>query len=110
MLTASLVVVLALWLGWVFYLASMNLVDNRKELGKAGGPVRNQAMVDSGADLCLAFPDNKSIGTWDCVQRARAADGASRGAPRNPPAPFPSAASQPEMIDLAEPWPGPTRA
>lgn len=45
----------------------------RRELGKAGGPARNQEMVNSGADLCLAFPDEKSIGTWDCVQRAKAA-------------------------------------
>lgn len=45
----------------------------KKELGKAGGPARNQDMVDSGADLCLAFPDDRSIGTWDCVQRAKAA-------------------------------------
>ena len=35
MLTASLVIILALWLGWVFYLASMSLVENRKELGRA---------------------------------------------------------------------------
>lgn len=35
--------------------------------------VRNQAMVDSGADLCLAFPTPRSRGTWDCVRRAKEA-------------------------------------
>lgn len=43
--------------------------------GKAAGPKRNQAMVDSavpGHDYLLAFPDESSIGTHDCVRRARA--------------------------------------
>jgi hypothetical protein len=39
----------------------------------AAGNYRNQAMVDSGADICLAFPLPGSEGTWDCVQRAKAA-------------------------------------
>ena len=43
------------------------------ESGKAGGPIRNQRMVDSGADLCLAFTMPDSKGTWDCVRKARAA-------------------------------------
>ena len=42
-------------------------------LGVKAGPIRNQAMVDSGADACLAFPESRSIGTWDCVRRADAA-------------------------------------
>lgn len=46
---------------------------NWKELGRAAGPIRNQKMVDLGADLCLAFPMPKSRGTWDCVRRAREA-------------------------------------
>ena len=41
--------------------------------GRAAGPMRNQEMVDSGADLCLAFPMSGSRGTWDCVDRARKA-------------------------------------
>jgi hypothetical protein len=34
---------------------------------------RNQLMVDLGADVCLAFPTKNSRGTWDCVNRAKAA-------------------------------------
>lgn len=41
--------------------------------GKAAGPMRNQAMVDAGADICLAFPLPDSRGTWDCIRRAKAA-------------------------------------
>lgn len=37
-------------------------------------PADNQAMVDAGADLCLAFPSaGKSTGTWDMIRRACAA-------------------------------------
>lgn len=39
--------------------------------GKAAGPIRNQQMVDYGADLCLAFPMDGSRGTWDCVNKAK---------------------------------------
>jgi len=35
--------------------------------------IRNQAMVDSGADLCVAFPVGKDRETWDCIKRARGA-------------------------------------
>lgn len=41
--------------------------------GRSAGPIRNQEMVDSGADLCLAFPMPGSAGTWDCVRRAKKA-------------------------------------
>lgn len=42
-------------------------------LGPRAGPIRNQAMVDAGADVCLAFASPGSRGTWDCVRRAREA-------------------------------------
>lgn len=42
-------------------------------LRRAAGGIRNQEMVDRGADLALAFPDPKSKGTWDCVRRIEAA-------------------------------------
>ena len=40
---------------------------------RRAGPLRNQLMVDHGADVCIAFPMPDSKGTWDCVRRARAA-------------------------------------
>jgi hypothetical protein len=40
-------------------------------LGKAAGPIRNQAMAFDGADICLAFPLGKSSGTRDCMRRAQ---------------------------------------
>lgn len=43
------------------------------KLGKIAGHLRNQQMVDLGADACLAFPMPGSRGTWDCVRRAEAA-------------------------------------
>lgn len=42
-----------------------------KQYGKKAGGIRNQKMVDSGADICLAFPLKNSIGTYDCVRRAK---------------------------------------
>lgn len=39
--------------------------------GKAAGPIRNQQMLDAGADLVVAFPGGQ--GTADMVRRARAA-------------------------------------
>jgi hypothetical protein len=39
--------------------------------GPAAGPIRNQAMVDLGADLCLAFLFNNSTGTKDCISKAQ---------------------------------------
>lgn len=41
--------------------------------GKAAGPLRNQEMVDLGADVCLAFPLPDSKGTVDCMKRVRKA-------------------------------------
>jgi hypothetical protein len=41
-----------------------------KTYGKAAGPIRNHAMVDSGADLVIAFPDDGSRGTKDCAEYA----------------------------------------
>lgn len=44
-----------------------------KKHGKAAGPIRNQEMVDLGADVCLAFPLGDSRGTRDCSLRAERA-------------------------------------
>lgn len=44
-----------------------------KRLGKSAGMIRNGEMVRAGADICLAFPGPKSIGTWDCIRKAVAA-------------------------------------
>lgn len=44
-----------------------------KRFGRGAGPVRNQAMVDLGADVCFAAPLGKSPGTRDCMRRARQA-------------------------------------
>lgn len=42
-------------------------------LGRGAGPIRNQAMVDAGAHLVLAFSAGAATGTRDCMRRARAA-------------------------------------
>lgn len=44
-----------------------------KRHGRAGGPIRNAAMVRSGPDIVFAFPTPRSKGTWDAVTRARKA-------------------------------------
>lgn len=41
--------------------------------GKSAGPIRNSEMVRLGADVCLAFPMQRSVGTRHCMQLARAA-------------------------------------
>lgn len=41
--------------------------------GKRAGSIRNQKMVDAGADLVIAFPTNASVGTYDCMRRAERA-------------------------------------
>lgn len=46
---------------------------NWKKFGKLAGPIRNQQMVDLGADICLAFPLPSSRGTYDCIRKAKAA-------------------------------------
>ena len=46
---------------------------NWREFHKAAGGIRNQGMVDLGADVCLAAPLPDSRGTYDCMRRARAA-------------------------------------
>lgn len=46
---------------------------NWKAHGKAAGPIRNTAMVQAGADVCLTFALPGSKGTLDCAKKARAA-------------------------------------
>lgn len=41
--------------------------------GSAAGPIRNQEMVDLGADIVLAYPAADSVGTVDCMTKAVAA-------------------------------------
>lgn len=41
--------------------------------GKAAGPLRNQEMVDLGADICVAFPLPDSRGTKHCMGAAERA-------------------------------------
>lgn len=45
---------------------------NAAQFGKwpACGPRRNSHMVSLGADVCLAFPQAGSSGTWDCARKA----------------------------------------
>lgn len=57
--------------GFPFLVRTEMHLANWEECGKAAGPLRNQAMVDLGADLCIAFPGNR--GTEDTIKRARKA-------------------------------------
>jgi hypothetical protein len=42
-------------------------------MGRGAGPARNQAMVDLGADVCMAFIRDGSPGASHCAERAEAA-------------------------------------
>lgn len=55
-------------------LAEVHLADWDRH-GRAAGPIRNQAMVDLGAIVCLAFHRDLTLqsGTADCCRRAIAA-------------------------------------
>lgn len=44
-----------------------------EQYGKRAGHIRNQQMVDAGADYCLAFPLPGSRGTYDMMERAERA-------------------------------------
>lgn len=44
-----------------------------KRLGRKAGMMRNGEMVAAGAEICLAFPNAQSTGTWDCIRKAAAA-------------------------------------
>ncbi|PVB46375.1 DUF2493 domain-containing protein [Mycobacteroides abscessus] len=48
-------------------------MKNGKPYCPLAGHLRNQHMVDLGADVCHAFPLLDSRGTWDCVRRAEKA-------------------------------------
>lgn len=41
--------------------------------GRQAGPIRNDHMVSLGADVCLAFPLGRSVGTRHCMAAAEAA-------------------------------------
>lgn len=43
------------------------------QYGKGAGPIRNQKMVDLGADIAVAFLQEGSRGTADCIRRINAA-------------------------------------
>lgn len=43
---------------------------DRQQYGKGAGHLRNLAMVEAGADVCLAFPRSTSRGTWHCIRAA----------------------------------------
>jgi hypothetical protein len=47
--------------------------EDWRRFGRKAGMLRNQRMVDLGADLCLAFSRNASSGTAGCALKARIA-------------------------------------
>lgn len=58
---------------WSWGRPVLGVPANWEVLGKRAGPERNQRMVDMMPDLCVAFLQNGSRGTVDCVTRAREA-------------------------------------
>lgn len=58
-------------LGWTVEVHPADWAKHKK----AAGFIRNQAMVDLGADMCMAFikVDSQTGGTLDCMKRARMA-------------------------------------
>jgi len=55
------------------YLVEVHIPDWASSRGRAGF-IRNQLMVDLGAELCLAFWDGDSHGTRDLIARAKIAE------------------------------------
>lgn len=41
------------------------------KFSRSAGPIRNQEMVDRGADLCIGFVRGSSLGTRNCLALAR---------------------------------------
>lgn len=59
------------WMKEHFKLTQLKTFNaNWVKYGKKAGPIRNHEMVDSGADICIAFPDDDSLGTKDCAEYA----------------------------------------
>jgi hypothetical protein len=63
---------------WVRRFRFLNIREERwpadwARLGRAAGPLRNRAMVEAGADLCLAFIRGGSRGASHCAALAEAA-------------------------------------
>lgn len=59
-----------IWRGW-----GLPTEEHRADwdrFGRAAGPIRNQAMVDVGAAVCLAFIRDASPGATGCAQFAEA--------------------------------------
>lgn len=63
--------VLAEWMGF----PTEGYAADWKRYGRAAGPIRNQQMLDTGVDLCLAFHNDleNSKGTLDMVTRCQEA-------------------------------------
>lgn len=60
-------------LAWDYGFRTVVYAADWKTHGKAAGPIRNQQMLDAGADLVLAFPLPGSKGTLDMIHRAKRA-------------------------------------